>query len=176
MIATLADTPVLETERLTLRAPIPSDIAPWVAFLVSDRGVWHGGGPENGEGGAWRVAATFAGHWLLNGFGLFVAVEKATGRPVASAGPYAPPDFPEIEIGWSVWSDEDQGKGYASEAAKAIIAHCRDDLKLPSLVSYIAPENARSCALAERLGAVLDAKAKRPHPDDLVYRHFGEAA
>ena len=176
MIATLAATPVLETERLPLRAPIPSEIAPWVAFLMAERGVWHGGGPDAGEGVAWRVAAAFAGHWMLNGFGLFVALEKASGRPVASSGPYAPTDFPEIEVGWSVWSDEDQGKGYASEAARAVIVHCRDDLKMPTLVSYIAPENTRSCALAERLGAWRDKDANRPHPDDLVYRHYGEAA
>ena len=154
MITPLTDTPVLETERLILRAPIPSDIGPWVAFLMSERGIWHGAGPEKGEGGAWRVAATFAGHWILKGFGLFVAIEKDGGRPVASSGPYAPPDFPEIEVGWSVWADADEGKGYGSEAARAVIAHCRDDLKMPTIVSYIAPENDRSCAL--KLGSPIN--------------------
>ena len=38
-------------------------------------------------------------------------------------------------------------------------------------VSYIDPGNARSIALAERLGARPDPDAPRADPDDLVYRH-----
>ncbi len=40
-----------------------------------------------------------------------------------------------------------------------------------SLVSYIDPNNFRSCRLAERLGGILDAKAERRDPVDLVYRY-----
>ena len=48
-----------------------------------------------------------------------------------------------------------------------------ESLSLPTLVSYIDPENHRSARLAERLGATLDHKAPRNDPRDLVYRHFG---
>jgi len=40
-----------------------------------------------------------------------------------------------------------------------------------SLVSYIDPENARSIALAERLGAKVDTSALADDETDLVYRH-----
>jgi len=58
-----------------------------------------------------------------------------------------------------------EGRGYATEAALAL----RDWAF--SLVSYIAPGNAASVAVAERLGARLDPAAPRTVPADLVYRH-----
>ncbi|MEL7026999.1 MAG: GNAT family N-acetyltransferase, partial [Pseudomonadota bacterium] len=45
------------------------------------------------------------------------------------------------------------------------------ELGLSTLVSYIDPENARSIALAERLGAVRDDEAEKPEDNPLVYRH-----
>ncbi len=44
-------------------------------------------------------------------------------------------------------------------------------LRLDGLVSYVHPENHRSAAVAERLGATLDPDAPKQDPGDLVYRH-----
>ncbi|MEP0139746.1 GNAT family N-acetyltransferase, partial [Tateyamaria sp.] len=63
------------------------------------------------------------------------------------------------------------GKGYAFEGATAFRTWALTELNLPSLVSYIDDDNLRSRALAERLGAWLDDRAKAPDPGDLVYRH-----
>jgi RimJ/RimL family protein N-acetyltransferase len=60
-------------------------------------------------------------------------------------------DGPEIEIGWrlprSAW-----GYGFASEAARAILAHGLTDLRLSEIVAVIDPDNRRSKAVAERIG------------------------
>ncbi|MEM8789324.1 MAG: GNAT family N-acetyltransferase [Pseudomonadota bacterium] len=167
---------VLETERLVLRPPVAEDLAPWVAFLSSDRGRWHGGGSEGGAGRAWRIVAILMGHWQLTGFGVFVCVERATGRALGAVGPFFPVDWPERELGWSIWAPADEGHGYAAEAGRAVIAHAARDLAWDTLVSYVDPANTRSCALAERLGARRDPKAARPEPGDLVYRHDLKAA
>ena len=45
------------------------------------------------------------------------------------------------------------------------------ELGLFGLVSYVDPENRRSIAVAERLGARLDPGAPKQDPGDLVYRH-----
>ena len=163
--------PTLTTDRLILRAPTAADVDPWMAFLTSDRGTWHGAGPKEGAGRAWRAVATLLGHWQIHGFGPFVARLKSDNTPVASVGAFFPNDWPERELGWSVWRDTDEGKGYAVEAARAVIRHYFEDLRWDSLVSYIDPANERSVALAERLGAQRDDAAKRTHPEDLVYRH-----
>ena len=59
----------------------------------------------------------------------------------------------------------------AAEAARAVLAHVFGTLGWTTAVSYISPQNARSIALAERLGAVRDAGAAGPAESDLVFRH-----
>ena len=81
------------------------------------------------------------------------------------------PLFLEKELGWFVY-EEYEGRGYVTEAAFALRHWAFTTLRLPSLVSYIAPGNAASVAVAERLGARLDPAAPRGDPRDFVYRHL----
>ncbi|MEM9249060.1 MAG: GNAT family N-acetyltransferase [Pseudomonadota bacterium] len=168
-MAHLADTPTLHTERLTLRAPAMQDWETCRAFFSTERSQFIGGPRDEHE--AWRAFGHVVGHWALRGFGSFVFCLKGTDAALGMTGPWFPADWPEREIGWSVWHAEAEGKGYAAEAARAAIHHAFHDLGWDTAVSYIDPENARSIALAERLGAVRDAEAARPDPSDLVYRH-----
>lgn len=163
------------TERLTLRPFSTDDFAPFMDFLTSERGRWHGAGPEAGIARAWRSAAMFIGHWEIFGWGTYVYSDTASGEPVGAMGMFFPEEFPEIELGWSVWNPAAEGKGYASEAARAILKRYLGDFGWPTLVSYIDPKNLRSTALAERLGATVDADACGPDPEDRVYRHSLEA-
>jgi RimJ/RimL family protein N-acetyltransferase len=57
----------------------------------------------------------------------------------------------EVEIGYDL-AKEHWGQGIASEAALAAFAHCFDVLRLPRVISLIAPENAASQGVARRLG------------------------
>lgn len=58
---------------------------------------------------------------------------------------------PEIEIGWRLnrltW-----GKGYATEAAKPVLAHAFATLGLECVIADIAPGNTASIRVAEKLG------------------------
>ncbi|MEM1350794.1 MAG: GNAT family N-acetyltransferase [Pseudomonadota bacterium] len=171
MIARLADTPVLETERLTLRAPGPQDLDAACAFFTTARAGFVGGGDDKDETHAFRVLAIIAGHWVLHGFGTFIAVLRDTGETVGAFGPWYPKGWPEREIGWSLWDPNLEGKGLASEAARVTLEHAYRDLGWETAVSYIAPENAPSQAVAQRLGATLDAAATPPDPGTLVFRH-----
>jgi RimJ/RimL family protein N-acetyltransferase len=169
----LADTPVLETERLILRAPQASDFEVFAPFVMSDRAGYIGGGADKDIGHAWRVLAILSGHWHLRGFGTFVAEEKATGLPIGSMGPWFPGDWPEQELGWTIWTQAAEGQGYAFEAVKTIRRHAYADLGWRTAVSYIDPTNTRSQALAQRLGCRLDADATPPQRDNPieVWRH-----
>jgi len=64
-----------------------------------------------------------------------------------------------------------EGRGYATQAARALRDWATAAGGMRALVSYIHPENGRSVAVAERLGATRDDTAPRQDPDDLVYRH-----
>jgi len=46
------------------------------------------------------------------------------------------------------------GKGYASEASFAVLAHARDDLRIETLTAIVSPDNAASIGLIEKLGLV----------------------
>lgn len=173
MIAHLADTPRIETDRLVLRAPRAADFEALAPFIMSDRARFVGGGADKDIGHAWRVLAIFSGHWHLRGYGIFVAEHRAEGRPIGSAGPWFPGDWPEEELGWTIWDEADEGRGYAREAVSAVRRHAYADLGWSTAVSYIDPRNDRSRALATRLGCTLDADAPRPGRDPAleVWRH-----
>lgn len=143
--------PTLETERLWLRPFKDADHDAVADFFTNDPGARYVGGPTDRRG-AWRVIATFIGHWHLRGFGPFAIEDKATAQWLGWCNLWRPPEFPEIEIGWTL-AERHRGKGYVHEAAVRVRAYALDTLKLPTLVSYIVPENTTSRRVAERLGA-----------------------
>lgn len=171
MTPVLAHTPVLETERLILRAPAARDWPEWDAMMQSARARFVRPG-DYAEALSWRGFGHAIGHWVLRGFGNFVVTRKGDDTAIGAAGPWFPAGWPEREIGWSIWSAAAEGKGYAAEAARAARAYAYDTLGWDTAVSYVAPENARSIALAERLGAVRDANAATPgDAPAIVFRH-----
>jgi RimJ/RimL family protein N-acetyltransferase len=166
--------PTLETERLVLRAPRMGDFEALAEFVRSDRSRFVRGDDISLKT-SWRGFAHVAGMWMLRGYGTFVfALKETPDQPLGMTGPWHPIDWPEAELGWTVWSEAAEGKGYAHEAAREGRRYAYDDLGWKTAVSYINPENARSIALAERLGCLLDADAEQPDFDGeqvLVYRH-----
>lgn len=170
MTVALINTPVLETARLILRAPDLRDFDPYAAFYATPRSA-HVGGPSPRDK-AWRYFGHQVGHWSLRGFGTFFLQPKAGGPAIGLVLCWQPEGYPEPEIGWVLFSDAAEGKGYAREAARAVLAHVFGTLGWATAVSYIDPGNDRSIALAERLGALHDPEAVRPDEDPVViYRH-----
>lgn len=159
--------PVLQTERLTLRAPHRGDFPPFAAFWASPRSV-HEGGPRD-ERRAWEDFAATFGLWLIEGIGNWSVEERATGAFAGVVGLNHPVEFPEVEIGWTL-VEAAEGRGIAQEAARAVLAWTWAHTRLPSLVSYIDPANLRSIRLGERLGGRRDPQAAPPDPGDVVLR------
>lgn len=160
--------PTLETERLILR---PMTMADWPAYKVlweTERSV-HMGGPA-GPDESWGYFCSDAAMWDLFGHGALMIDDRTTGECYGQVAINHGPWFPEKELGWMVYP-EAEGKGLAYEAAKALLDWGYQVAKLDTLVSYIDPENARSIALAKKLGAALDNTAPRQDPEDLVFRH-----
>ena len=153
MTVTLSPTPVLETERLVLRAPQAADWAAWRDFFLTERGQWIRSMSNPTPKDAWRTFAAVTGHWVLRGWGMFVITKRGTDQGVGIVGPWMPEGWPEAEISWSLWAPQAEGQGYMTEAAHAVIAHAFHDLGWTTAVSYIDPNNIRSTALAQRLGA-----------------------
>lgn len=149
------DWPGIATERLILRQWCAPDIAANTAMLgdpLSARFITSERKPVTEPMAGWRNAAIMAGHWVLHGFGMFVVEEKASGTFVGRVGPFYPPVWPGLEVGWGV-AREFRGKGYAVEAARAAIDWSFATFELDRIVHCIDAENVASQAVARRLGA-----------------------
>jgi RimJ/RimL family protein N-acetyltransferase len=58
---------------------------------------------------------------------------------------------PEVEIGWRLVG-EAWGRGYAPEAAAAIVRHAFETVGLERIIAEIHPDNTRSARVAEKIG------------------------
>lgn len=140
----------LETDRLILRQFCATDFEYFSNYFEDATLTKFIGGIKNKEQ-AWRLMATYIGHWQIKGFGKMAVVEKATNKFAGCAGLWKSDAWPELELGY--WFlKEMQGKGYATEAAQRLKIFAFENLKADTLVSYIHPDNTPSQRLAERLG------------------------
>jgi RimJ/RimL family protein N-acetyltransferase len=162
--------PTIETERLTLRPPTVADFDVYSETLGSERARFVGGPFDRRR--AWYDFAAEAGGWIVYGYGPWSIVEKESGRFVGMVIFSKPVPYPDPELGWMLQA-EAEGKGYAFEAAVAARDWARHTQNWPRLVSYIDKNNARSIALAEKLGAEVDSAAPESDddPDMFVYVH-----
>jgi RimJ/RimL family protein N-acetyltransferase len=75
---------------------------------------------------------------------------------------------PDVEIGWrfrtAAW-----GRGYATEAARAVLAHAFETVGLDPVVSVIAPANDRSRRVLEKLGFEGRGRRRAWNNDCLLY-------
>jgi len=170
---TINPAPILETERLILRAPAAEDFEAWAAFAADEETMRYLGGPQ-ARSVAWRGICTVLGAWTIRGFGMFSVIEKATGRWVGRLGPWQPEDWPGTEVGWGL-SRDCWGKGYATEGAAASMDYAFDVLGWSEAIHTIEPGNAASQAVAKRLGSTLWGPSKMPAPyEDAVVETWGQ--
>lgn len=122
------------------------------------------------EAASWRAMASMAGHWLLRGYGPYAVEEKATGTVLGTVGLWYPLEWPEPEIKWAL-ARRHWGKGYASEAVRAVqrMAHeCAPELRLISLIDS---RNQASIRLALATGAKLEREIEFAGGPFHIYRH-----
>jgi RimJ/RimL family protein N-acetyltransferase len=163
--------PVIETERLRLRAWEERDFPAYAAFRADPARQAFLGLPMTLDQ-AWERFSSDLGVWVLRGYGIFAMAERAHDEAIGYTGLWFPPDIAEPELSWSLFSGQ-TGRGYATEAAAAARSWVYDTLGLPPLMSLVHPHNRASIAVANRLGAVLEKEIRLQGAPRHLYRHPG---
>lgn len=164
----------LETDRLVLRMFGNDDLDAYHA-ICSDAEVMQfiGLGKTMTQIETWRHMATMLGHWQLRGYGSWALEEKKSGRLIGRAGFLYPAGWPGLELGW-VLAREWWGFGYATEAARAALAHGFRVFGFSRVISLIYPGNTRSILVAQRLGGSPDGTTEILGMRVLVYAYAPE--
>jgi len=144
----------LRTERLRLRRFRPADLEPFAALNADPRVMEHLIRTlSRDESDA--LAARIEEHFEAHGFGLF-AVEVVDASAFAGFVGLSVPRFeahftPCVEIGWRL-AARYQGRGYATEGARAVLAFGFEQIGLDEIVSFTVPANLPSRRVMEKLG------------------------
>ncbi|MEU7102720.1 GNAT family N-acetyltransferase [Streptomyces longwoodensis] len=147
----------LRTDRLVLRRWRDSDLAPWAAMNADPEVRRHLGGLLTREQSDASVAR-FRDEFEERGYGWWAVDVRATGEFIGFAGLDRVEDglpFDGVEIGWRL-ARPAWGKGYAAEAASAVLAFGFDTLGLPEILAVTTATNLRSQAVMRRIGMTWD--------------------
>jgi RimJ/RimL family protein N-acetyltransferase len=101
------------------------------------------------------------------GYGPYAMVRREDGVRMGICGLFKRDNLDYPDIGFSVLP-EFCGKGYAGEAAFAVLAHARDDLRIEKLTAIVSPGNAPSIGLIEKLGLVFVDMLTMPGDDEAI--------
>jgi len=112
------------------------------------------------------------GDVALRGCGLFSVIERDTGAWIGRVGPWMPEGALGPEIGWA-FSSAAQGRGYATEAAKAAMDWAFYTLQWTEVIHGIDIGNTASIAVARRLGSTWLREAAEP--DGQVTQIYGQS-
>jgi RimJ/RimL family protein N-acetyltransferase len=142
---------VLESERLLLRKWNDEDVAAVEDIYLK---------PEVMEyipGGVWspdrtaRVVARMRELDIEQGFGFYPVLLKSLGKIIGHCGLGFLEQTPEVEVAY-VLDSRYWGQGYASEAAKAMIAYGFSRLNIWRIVAVAFPQNVRSIGVMRSIG------------------------
>jgi len=145
--------PPLVTERLELRRFAGADLGPLLTVFGDPRVMRFVGAERRPlTGNAIRtLMRTADGHWADHGFGLLAVVDGASGRVVGEAGLQLLEGGPDVEIGYT-FARAAWGRGFATEAARAILRWAFAVLRLERVVAVADPANAASLHVLDKLG------------------------
>jgi ribosomal-protein-alanine N-acetyltransferase len=99
----------------------------------------------------------------------FAVVENAGGLVIGNAGFTGPPDAAgNVEIAYGIVSDY-EGRGFATEAAAALVAYARADQRVRSVCAHTLPARNASTRILEKCGFRFAGEVNHP-TDGLIWR------
>ncbi len=168
---------ILETDRLILRTFKEADLDGMLEINQDPQVMKHFPNLVD-KAGTKTLIDKINQHYLDYGYTLYAVELKSTRAFIGFVG-LLKPSFeahftPNTEIGWRL-SSKHWGKGYAPEAAKAVLKYAFKVLDLPEVVSFTSATNTNSVRVMEKIGLKHDTEDDFNHPnlspDSPLYRH-----
>ena len=163
--------PVIETNRLVLRAHALADFDAYCAMWSDPDVVRYITGTPFGREGSWSRFLRHPGHWQHMGFGFLAIEERETGRFIGEAGFHdmrremTPSIEGTLEAGWALMPSA-HGRGYGTEAMRALVDWAHYTFPGKRMTCIIDPDNAASARIAAKLGFTRNGTA-RYHASDV---------
>lgn len=159
---------ILETDRLILRLQTTDDAA-FILELLNDPSWLQFIGNRNV-----KIIEDARSYILKSirmyeqfGFGLFLVEKKDDHIPLGICGLVKRDSLEDVDIGFA-FLPQYWGKGYAYEAASAVMAHGRDTLGLNRIVAITTQDNHASIKLLEKVGLQYKQLIRLPNdPEEL---------
>jgi [ribosomal protein S5]-alanine N-acetyltransferase len=140
------------TERLVLRPYQADDLEQLHAVLYSDVDAMRLlGGPRDLAGTRFALERSMT-QQDITGFSFWPVIERESGLLVGEAGLFPlSPDGPDVALGYA-FGARWWGRGYATEAARAVVAEAFGELGMDRLVAITREANLGSRHVLEKLG------------------------
>ncbi len=142
---------ILTTDRLFLRQLEPDDVDALLEVLGDPEAMRYYPAPYDRDGVAAWIERQRR-RYEDDGFGLWAVIRRSDGRFLGDCGPMLQPvDVGVIpEVGYHIVPSE-QGRGYATEAARACVDWVFANTEFDVVCSIVAPDNAPSRAVAAKI-------------------------
>jgi RimJ/RimL family protein N-acetyltransferase len=148
---------VLETQRLSLRE-LTADDAQFILNLLNEPSFLRYIGDKqarNLEDARQYILNGPAASYERNGFGLYLVELRESHTPIGMCGFLKREELPDPDIGFA-FMPEFWSKGFAFEAAAALLQDGRERLKLERILAITSLDNEPSIKLLQRLGFSFD--------------------
>ena len=163
---------VHETERLLLRK-ITADDAEFILTLLNEPAFLRYIGDKkvrNVEDARGYILSGPVASYERHGFGLLLVELRDSHTPIGMCGLLKREELPDPDIGFALLADF-WGKGFAFEAARAVLQDADDRLNLQRILAITSLDNETSINLLQRLGFSFE-KVVKLTPDGEQLRLF----
>lgn len=162
----MSGTEILRTERLILRH-LTEDDAPFVLELLNERGFIDNIGDRGVRDldAARRYVTEGPGSsYRQHGYGLWAVVLISTGAVIGICGLVKREGLEHADIGYA-FLERTWGRGFAVEAAAAVLDHARRIIGLDTIVAITAPGNIGSISVLKKIGLTAAGTIRLPSHD-----------
>jgi RimJ/RimL family protein N-acetyltransferase len=154
---------ILETEHLTLRRITVDDAAfmldllnqPSFIQFIGDRGV------RTLDDARKIIQERYLAAYERLGFGIYLTLLRGAQIPIGICGLVKRDGLDDVDVGYAFlpqyWS-----KGYASEAASAVLRYARNTLGIGRILGITTPDNTGSIRVLEKVGLKFERMIRLP--------------